>query len=74
MTSPDTISPAPRYEAEFIPGTVQLVDNEGKLDVHHADNIKQHDVVLIPTPSDSPDDPLNWSPLRKNTQLFCICV
>lgn len=30
--------------------------------------------VLIPPPSSDPHDPLNWSPLKKNTILFVITV
>ncbi|KAH7126064.1 major facilitator superfamily domain-containing protein [Dactylonectria macrodidyma] len=32
------------------------------------------DIVLIPTPSDDPDDPLNWSHRRKTLLLSCLCV
>lgn len=28
--------------------------------------------VLVPQPSDDPHDPLNWSPVRKNTLLAII--
>jgi hypothetical protein len=28
--------------------------------------------VLIPQPSDSPADPLNWSPIKKHVILFII--
>ena len=30
--------------------------------------------VLIPQPSSDPNDPLNWSPIRKHTMLFVISV
>lgn len=32
------------------------------------------DIVLVPTPSDDPDDPLNWSPRRKQLAASCIVV
>ncbi|TLD21060.1 hypothetical protein PspLS_09251 [Pyricularia sp. CBS 133598] len=67
----DTISATP--VPEFVPGTVKLVDSQGKLAVRHAKG-SQHDIVLIPRPSDDPDDPLNWSLLRKHTLLACICA
>lgn len=50
-----------------IPGNVHLVDikNEGE---------KDGKIVLVPTPSDDPDDPLNWEPKRKYLALFCVVV
>lgn len=47
-----------------VPGTVHLVDIEGTLRKKHAKGALK-DVVLVPTPSSDPDDPLNWSPRRK---------
>lgn len=46
------------YEA--IPGTIPLVDRT------------QADIVLHPTPSCHPDDPLNWSKRRKLLSMFCM--
>ncbi|TDZ35036.1 putative MFS-type transporter [Colletotrichum spinosum] len=57
----------------FIPGTVHLVDLEGTISSRHAVG-GARDVVLIPTPSSDPDDPLNWSPRRKFKLLCCLCV
>ncbi|KAF6786789.1 major facilitator superfamily transporter [Colletotrichum sojae] len=57
---------------EFIPGTVHLVDLEGTISSRHADGVD--DVVLIPTPSSNPDDPLNWTPGRKFQLLCCLSV
>lgn len=48
-----------------IPGTVHLVDLEGTIRAKHASGTQLKDVVLVPTPSSDPDDPLNWSPKRK---------
>ncbi|VUC25730.1 unnamed protein product [Clonostachys rosea] len=58
---------------DFIPGTVHLVDLDGTLNYQHSKGVN-HDVVLIPTPSTDPDDPLNWSPKRKLLFLSCLCV
>ncbi|KAK7432214.1 hypothetical protein QQZ08_001159 [Neonectria magnoliae] len=52
-----------------IPGTVQLVDAEGVLNVKHGKN--NYDIVLVPQPSDHPDDPLRWSQPRKMQNVFC---
>ncbi|KAI9838369.1 MAG: hypothetical protein M1819_005637 [Sarea resinae] len=58
---------------DTIPGTVHLVDLEGTMHAKHASG-QQHDVVLVPSPSSSPEDPLNWSPRRKLLSTVCMCV
>ena len=58
-------------EPNFIPGTVHLVDLEGTLHSRHAEGGKK-DIVLIPAPSNDPDDPLNWSPRRKFVFSTCL--
>lgn len=57
----------------MVPGTVHLVDIEGSLRAKHALG-GQKDVVLIPAPSDDPDDPLNWSAKRKLLSTTCISM
>ena len=52
-----------------IPGTVHLVDVDHTMQIRHASKIE--DIVLDPTPSSDPNDPLNWSPLRKLLSLIC---
>lgn len=49
---------------DTVPGTVHLVDIEHTMHTRHAAGGAK-DVVLVPTPSSDPDDPLNWSPRRK---------
>ncbi|KAF3009667.1 hypothetical protein E8E13_008151 [Curvularia kusanoi] len=51
-----------------IPGTIQLVDVDHTVAARHAGN---GDIVLQPTPSSDPDDPLNWTPRRKLLALVC---
>ncbi|CAM1501571.1 Fc.00g035550.m01.CDS01 [Cosmosporella sp. VM-42] len=51
-----------------IPGTVQLVDTEGILNVKHGE--AHRDIVLVPQPSDNPDDPLRWTRWRKTQNIF----
>jgi hypothetical protein len=60
-------------EAFNIPGTVHLVDLDGTMHTEHARG-GQHDIVLVPTPSQDPDDPLNWSPRRKTLSMVCMGV
>lgn len=56
-----------------VPGTIYLVDSEGVLRAKHASG-GQQDVVLVPAPSDDPNDPLNWSSSRKNLSTACISM
>lgn len=45
-----------------VPGTVQLIDAEGTLNVKHG---RHKEIVLVPQPTNDPDDPLRWSHPRK---------
>ncbi|KAI4519547.1 MFS general substrate transporter [Schizophyllum commune Loenen D] len=56
-----------KEELEALPGTRRLFDSEGHVTKHG-------DVVLIPQPTDSPNDPLQWSLARKiwHTALVCF--
>ncbi|KAG8165502.1 hypothetical protein KVR01_004054 [Diaporthe batatas] len=55
-----------------VPGTVQLIDIDEHLATQHARG--QKDIILVPTPSDDPEDPLNWSPGRKRLALTYIML
>lgn len=39
------------------PGTVRLIDNDRTLSTKHGNGSEQ-DIVLVPTPSEDPEDPL----------------
>ena len=56
-----------------VPGTMHLVDVQGVLRDKHAKG-RNHDVILVPTPSKDPNDPLNWSPWRKRTATACVLM
>ncbi|RFU30108.1 hypothetical protein B7463_g6204, partial [Scytalidium lignicola] len=60
-------------DEDVIPGTVHLVDLEHTMHTRHAEG-GQKEIVLVPTPSSDPDDPLNWSPARKLLSTFCVSV
>ena len=60
-------------EGSSVPGTIHLVDPEGVLRVKHASG-DQKDIILVPAPSDDPNDPLNWSARRKNLSAACISM
>lgn len=67
------------HELEHVPGTSPL--NElGREDVQDAagvdSSLLKHDqtgkIVLVPQPSDSPDDPYNWPKWKK--ELFTVAI
>jgi MFS family permease len=45
-----------------VPGTIYLVDNN------------QDEIVLNPKPSSDPEDPLNWSPWRKQRAILMVYI
>lgn len=46
-----------------IPGTVHLIDIEGTSNLQHGKH--NNDIILIPQPTNNPNDPLNWSSKRR---------
>jgi hypothetical protein len=58
---------------DTVPGTVHLVDLEHTMHTKHARS-GARDIVLVPTPSSDPDDPLNWSPRRKLMNTISVNV
>ena len=50
---------------EVIPGTRRLYDENGNNLPGDASLLKHGDIVLVPQPSESPNDPLRWSKPRK---------
>ncbi|ODV97366.1 hypothetical protein PACTADRAFT_39443 [Pachysolen tannophilus NRRL Y-2460] len=65
-----TAEPEVNHEIK-VPGTIHLVDLEGTLDIRHEEG---DDIVLVPQPTDDPDDPLNWSKPRKMKLAFCLML
>lgn len=64
---PDTIERLP-------PGTVRLIDADGQLHHKHAAGNGQRDILLVPRPSEDPEDPLNWTYKRKVLATVCVVV
>ncbi|KAI5297562.1 hypothetical protein KEM56_004726, partial [Ascosphaera pollenicola] len=50
-----------------VPGTVFLVDDEGDM----TNSRRNGDIVLVPQPTNSPADPLNWPRLKK---FWCLAL
>ncbi|PQE11417.1 MFS-type transporter protein [Rutstroemia sp. NJR-2017a BVV2] len=61
----------PMDNDDFIPGTSRLVEDLEQSERSHL--LKHGDIVLDPQPTSSPDDPLNWSPLRKYWHVALVC-
>lgn len=60
-----------KYHPEFVPGTTNIYSNftlEGE-SLTTRPLKKDGDIILIPQPSDSPNDPLNWPKWRKLAHL-----
>ncbi|CAH2354024.1 protein Hol1p [[Candida] railenensis] len=64
-------------DEDFIPGTVNIFDSkyddEDSFNGQHEVKRGKRGVILLPQPSDSPNDPLNWSFLRKSWHLVLVC-
>lgn len=56
-------------DQEWVPGTVYLVDIDHNLDVQHDGD---RDIVLIPQPSEDPNDPLLWGKWKKEFQFAIL--
>lgn len=55
-----------------VPGTVQLIDLKGNLHVEHGAG--HNEIVLVPQPTDDPNDPLRWSKNRKMVSMVTALV
>lgn len=62
-----------REGIEMVPGTVHLIDIQGDSRLKHRKDTR-NDVVLIPQPTNDPDDPLNWSRVRKEYHFSILIV
>ncbi|KAH8655410.1 major facilitator superfamily transporter [Xylariales sp. PMI_506] len=56
------------------PGTVRLIDTSGDVLSKHAEGKGQSDIILVPAPSEDPEDPLNWSFRRKILATSCVVM
>ncbi|KAK5947094.1 Major facilitator superfamily transporter [Knufia obscura] len=57
---------------EVIPGTRRLFDENGNTLPGDEHLLKHGDIVLVPQPTESPNDPLNWSNARKIWHSFLV--
>ncbi|KAI0378862.1 MFS general substrate transporter [Hypomontagnella monticulosa] len=56
------------------PGTSKLGEEQGpSFDAASTSDLKKDgDIILVPQPSDSPNDPLNWSMIQKNSIMLIL--
>jgi MFS family permease len=58
-------------EVDFIPGTTRLFEEPDQAATSH---LKKHgDIILSPQPTNSPNDPLNWSLPRRCWHAVLLC-
>ncbi|PGH17183.1 hypothetical protein AJ79_01321 [Helicocarpus griseus UAMH5409] len=58
---------------KMVPGTLHIVDLEGTMNVKHQ-QVGKSDIVLVPQPSNDPNDPLNWSKFRKEYHFWLLWI
>ena len=73
MSAKDTQQPMPADE-DLPPGTVRLIDTGANGVSKHAEGKGQTDIILVPNPSEDPEDPLNWTFRRKILATSCVVI
>ncbi|KAI1910438.1 hypothetical protein LOZ12_004658 [Ophidiomyces ophidiicola] len=58
---------------QMVPGTIHIVDLEGTMNVKHQKG-GQKDIILVPQPTNDPNDPLNWSRFRKEYHFWLLWI
>ncbi|KAH7146095.1 major facilitator superfamily domain-containing protein [Dactylonectria macrodidyma] len=59
-----------------LPGTAILIDKTGRGDISYLKHtvVKGENIVLVPQPSDDPNDPLNWPKWKKDSVFAVIFI
>lgn len=66
------IHPTDNFD-EVLPGTRRIFADEWESVTSDSPLQKHGDVILVPQPTGSPNDPLNWSLARKIWHTFLVC-
>ncbi|KAF5000137.1 hypothetical protein FGRMN_1951 [Fusarium graminum] len=66
--------PSALHLDEVLPGTRRLFTDEQASVASSDASVEKHgDIILVPAPTKSPNDPLNWSLTRKTWHSFLVC-
>lgn len=62
------------FDEDYVPGTTNIFTSSDTASTHSGRPIKKtpNGIILLPQPSDSPNDPLNWSVPRKLWHFFLV--
>ncbi|CUS08976.1 unnamed protein product [Tuber aestivum] len=66
--------------ARHVPGTARLYEDESTVEAPSRTSHLRHgtgkdsQLLLVPQPSNSPNDPLNWPLWKKDLTLFILCI
>lgn len=71
MTGHDEPAPELRPDVEDVAAERKRKHTLGNVRLRHHET---NDLVLIPTPSKDPNDPLNWSQPYKHYMAFLVCL
>ncbi|KAH3672318.1 hypothetical protein WICMUC_004289 [Wickerhamomyces mucosus] len=65
-----------RHHPDYVPGTSNIYSSTNLENgiIYKSKLKKEGDVILIPQPSDSPNDPLNWSKNRKHAHFLIMAL
>jgi len=63
-----------KYHPDFVPGTYNIYSSQNLENgvLYKSKLKKEGDIILIPQPSESPNDPLNWSKKRKHLHFLIM--
>ena len=64
---------SPEQYEDVLPGTYRMFDATGNALAGDADLKKHGDIVLVPQPTDSPNDPLHWGLWHKVWHSLLVC-
>jgi MFS family permease len=62
------------FDENFIPGTSKIFESQDSSSIESTRPLKKNKngIVLLPQPSDNPNDPLNWSIFRKSWHFILL--
>ncbi|CUM67590.1 uncharacterized protein PRCAT00005290001 [Priceomyces carsonii] len=69
-----TVTQLHRDDHDFVPGTIKVFNTSDDGSISSGSLKKnKNGVILVPQPTESPNDPLNWGVTRKMWHFFVVC-